>query len=325
MSDLPFARFPRVDLGASHTPLHRAAALSDALGLEVLLKRDDLTGIGLGGNKVRGLEFLLGSALEDDCDVLVTGSGPQSNWSFLAALAARRCGMDARLVFYGTAPGRREGNYLLQHATEAEITFTGDSRRQSVDAEIDRIGRQLVADGRRPLVLPRGGATALGCLGYVLAAAEIEEQSRGMGVSRPTVWLATGSCGTQAGLVVGVSEGLIGGAVGVTVSRPTSECRARVTTLARHTAELLDLPAPNPALVDVRDGFIGPGYGIASTDGQAAADLMARTEGVLLDAPFGAKAAAALFAAGCAKAVVGPVVFLVSGGQPTLFLQEASL
>jgi D-cysteine desulfhydrase len=325
MRELAFDQFPRVDLGGGPTPMQRAEGLSEELGLEILLKRDDLTGIGLGGNKVRALEFLLGHALRSGCDVLVTGSGPQSNWSFLAALAARRHGLDARLVFYGHRPGREEGNYLLQQVTGADISFTGDSRRASVDAEIEAIADRLRSDGRRPFVLPRGGATPIGSLGYVLAAVEIARQSTHLSLPSPTVWLATGSCGTQAGLVVGASEGLIRHVVGVTVSRSAQECVERVQTLARQAADLLDLASPSRDLIDVRDGFVGDGYGAASAAGREAADLMARTEGVLLDPAFGSKALAALASAARARKVEGPVVFLVSGGQPTLFLDQVDL
>jgi D-cysteine desulfhydrase len=166
-------------------------------------------------------------------------------------------------------------------------------------------------------VLPRGGATAVGSVGYVLGAAEI-----GTHLPGATVWLATGSCGTQAGLVAGARAAGLGQVVGVTVSRPVQECRTRVLELGRAAAEIAGVPPPHEPDVDVRDGWVGAGYGVPSTAGRRAADLLARTEGVLVDPVFGAKALAALVDAASSSAVPEPVVFLVSGGSPTLLLSE---
>jgi D-cysteine desulfhydrase len=310
---------PRLPLLVGATPLRPAPALSAQLGVEVWFKRDDLTGFGLGGNKVRGLEYLLGDALAQGCDCLVTGAGPQSNWAMLAALAARRCGLDPYLVFYGD-PVPPTGNLLLDHWIGADVRFTGELDRASVDGALDKLREELRAAGRRPYVVPRGGATALGTAGYVLASLELAEQL-GVAEVRPArVWLATGSCGTQAGLVAGA--GWLRppyGVTGVAVSRPADECTERVTALAAGAAELLDVPRPDGVEVTVVDGYLGPGYGHASPAGDEAAQLVAGTEGLFLDPVFGAKAMAALVAEARAGRVDGPVVFLVSGGAPTLF------
>lgn len=309
---------PRVGLGQWPTPLHLAERLSEALGLEVWLKRDDLSGLGLGGNKTRPLEFLLAAALQDGHDVLLTGAGPQSNWAFLAALAARRSGLEPVLCFYGDRPAHAVGNLrLLDQWVSPEIHWTGSPQRLSVDRMLEEVGADLVARGRRPMLLPRGGATPLATAGYLTAAEEIDRQLPGSAAA--TAWLATGSCGTQAGLVLGASAGHLGRVVGVTVSRPAAEASERVIELATAAAALWGLPAPVPDAVIVLDGWIGPGYGAASEDGTDAAMLVARTEGILLDPVFGAKAMAALVAAARAGTVDGPVIFLVSGGAPTLF------
>jgi D-cysteine desulfhydrase len=325
MPDAALDRIPRVSLGQFPTPLQEAPRLSAAAGIPIWLKRDDLTGVGLGGNKVRPLEFLLGAALDEGCDVLVTGSGPQSNWAMLAALAARRCGLDSELCFYGSAPDVARGNLLLQDLTSAHITWTGTKDRASVDLLIEQTAERLRAQGRRPLVLPRGGATARGSIGYFAAAVELDAQCRAVGIQQPTVWLGTGSCGSQAGLVAAAGAGVISRVVGVTVSRPVEECRSRVAALASGTADLLGIPAPPTEAVEVIDGWIGPGYGIASDEGRAATDLVAATEAVILDPVFGAKAMAALLQLARAGAQDRPVVFLVSGGAPTLFAQGGDL
>jgi D-cysteine desulfhydrase len=317
-----------VDLVLAPTPLHLAPRLSRELGVPVLFKRDDLAGAGLGGNKLRGLEFLIADALAQGCDSLVTGAGPQSNWTMLAALACLRYGIEPHVVCYGTGAVHRagpsgadhaQGNMRLHRWLGVDVRFTGQSERSSVDAGIEAVTAELRAAGRRPYPVPRGGATPLGALGYVRGSAELAAQLAGLDEPPAGLWLATGSCGTQAGLVAGAALTAASYQVtGVTVSRPAGEAAVRVRELAAAAAALAgtgaELPAP-----DVRDGWIGPGYGVPSAAGQAAAWLVATTEGVFLDPVFGAKAMAALIAGCRAGRVHGPQVFLVSGGAPTLF------
>jgi D-cysteine desulfhydrase len=324
------AGLARVDLVIAPTPLHLAPRLSRELGVPVLLKRDDLAGVGLGGNKLRGLEFLIADALAQGCDSLVTGAGPQSNWTMLAALACLRYGLEPHVVCYGAGhahrAGRALGNMRLHRWLGVDVRFTGAAERSSVDAGIEAVTAELRAAGRRPYPVPRGGATPLGALGYVRASVELAAQLDTLDEPPAGLWLATGSCGTQAGLAAGaVLTAAPYQVVGVTVSRPVAECCARVRELAAAAAALAglgpDLPGrstgrPGP---EVRGGWIGPGYGVPSAAGQEAARLVAATEGVFLDPVFGAKAMAALVADCRAGRVRGPQVFLVSGGAPTLF------
>lgn len=313
----------RVDLVIAPTPLHPARRLSHELGVQLYFKRDDLTGAGLGGNKLRGLEFLIADALAQGCDSLVTGAGPQSNWTMLAALACLRCGIEPHVVCYGTAPSRPEGNLRLHRWLGVDVRFTGDAQRSSVDAGIDAVTAELRAQGRRPYPVPRGGATPLGAFGYLRASQELAVQLATLNEPPAGLWLATGSCGTQAGLLAGVAvTGAEYQVTGVTVSRPADECRQRVADLAVAVAALAGWDPVIPAPV-VQDGWIGPGYGVPSAAGQAAAQLVAVTEGVFLDPVFGAKAMAALIAEARAGRLPGPQVFLVSGGAPTLFAGTA--
>jgi D-cysteine desulfhydrase len=313
---------PRVPLATIPTPLQAACRLSEAIGVNIWLKRDDLTGLGLGGNKVRGLEYLVADALSRDCDCLVTGAGPQSNWTMLAALAARCGGLDPYLVFYGD-PVPALGNLLLDEIAGAHVRFTGQADRVSVDGAIESLAADLRARGRRPYCLPRGGATPLGAAGYVRASMELAQQLLDAGLTPSQLWLATGSCGTQAGLVAGARwlrapyE-----VVGVTVSRPVEECIDRVAALAAGASDLIGAPRADRDDVVVVDGYLGPGYGRPSPEGDRATRLVARTEGVFVDPVFGAKAMAALVDAAAAHRVEGPVVFLVTGGAPTLFSRQ---
>lgn len=310
---------PRVRLAQLPTPLHAAPRLSDVLGVEVWLKRDDLTGVGLGGNKVRGLEFLLADAVRQGCDIVVTGGAQQSNWAMLAALTARMLGLDAMLVHVGEAPAVLTGNQALSALAGAELRFTGDDERSAVDRAIDVACAQLRAQGRRPYGMHRGGADGVGALGYLTAGAELTAQLHEHGLRPTALWLATGSCGTQAGLVAAQAwQEWPFEVVGVTVSRPAAEAVARVSGIAADAAALAGTPAP-AGLPRVVEGYLGPAKGQRSAEGERAAELVARTEGVLLDPVFAAKAMAALVAHCRDGLVAAPVVFLVTGGAPTLF------
>jgi D-cysteine desulfhydrase len=313
---------PRVPLVLGPTPLHRAPRLSAELGVPVLLKRDDLAGVGLGGNKLRGLEYILADVRAQGADCLVTGAGPQSNWTMLAALACLRYGIEPHVVCYGRSDSTGasdEGNMRLHRWLGTDVRFTGDPDRASVDAGIENVAAELRAAGRRPYTVPRGGATPLGALGYVRASLELAAQLEELGEQPSALWVATGSCGTQAGLVAGAALTAAAYQVtGVTVSRPEADCRDRVRELAAGAAEIF---GGGPAIGEpaVLDGWTGPGYGVPSEAGQAAARLVAVTEGVFLDPTFGAKTMAALIAACRAGQARGPQLFLVSGGAPTLF------
>jgi D-cysteine desulfhydrase len=320
---------PRTPLATLPTPLLPAPRLSEAVGTEVWIKRDDMTGLGLGGNKARKLEFLCGEALARGADTLVTGGGSGSNHVQLTAAAAARLGLACLAVCYGTAPSVEPLGLRLTRRFGAEVLFTGSPDRASVDTRLEEVAAKIVAEGRAPYVIPRGGASAVGAVGYALAAAELADQLASAGLPAATLLLATGSCGTQAGLVAGAGlsprpdlptgtrpAGLK--VVGVPVSRPPEECTERIARLATGCAERLGSDRVFTA-ADVRllGGYLGPGYGKASQEGDEAALLAARTEGLVLDPVFTAKAMAALVAESRLGTLSGPVVFLHTGGTPS--------
>jgi D-cysteine desulfhydrase len=298
------------------TPLVRAERLERALGLPPLwVKRDDLIGFALAGNKARQLELLLADALGRGCDTLLTGGGPASNFCQAAAAAARVAGLGCVLVLYGQEPAVVPPNLALARAVGARVQFTGKPERKSVDDALDVVEAELRAEGRRPYPMPRGGATGLGAVGYALAVAELAAQLDAEGVVPELVLVATGSGGTQAGLVTGtVAGGSPWRVVGASVSRPPAEAAERVLALARAAADLLGLPAADASHVRIRDAR-GPGYGIPSAEGDTAAGLAARREGLLLDPVFTAKAMAELPRL-AAEGAGGPVVFWHTGGTP---------
>ena len=310
-----FASLPRIPLATLPTPLLPAPRLSEALGIEVWVKRDDLTGLLLGGNKARKLEFLCGEAQAQEADTLVTGGGGGSNHVQLTAAASARLGLDCVVVCYGSPAAPEPLGLRLTRRLGAEVVFTGSPERASVDARLEEVAAKLTADGRRPYVIPRGGASATGAVGYAMAAVELSEQAAAVGIGHCTLLLSTGSCGTQAGLVAGAPARLH--IVGVPVSRPPEECVERVARLATGCAERLRSDRVFTADdVHLLGGYLGPGYGKASPEGEEAAELALRTEGLVLDPVFTAKAMAALIAEARGGRLTAPVVFLHTGGTP---------
>lgn len=306
------ARFPLAQLP---TPLQRARRLEEALGSPpIWIKRDDLVGFALAGSKTRKLEFLVADALERGSDVLLTGGGPRSNHCQATAAAARVAGLGCRIVYYGVGPADEPTNLRLVRAFGADVVFTGDPERASVDRVLEAEAESLRAAGRSPTVIPRGGASPLGAVGYVLAAEELADQLVAVGVSAATLVVANGSSGTHAGLLVG-AVGRPWRIVGAVTSRDPQESGARVVRLAEACAELLGVAAPEASSVVLRDAR-GPGYGDASAEAEAAAGLVARTEGIFLDPVFTAKAFATLVEL-IREGDAGPFVFLHTGGLGT--------
>jgi D-cysteine desulfhydrase len=316
----------RVRLAALPTPLIRAPRLAQAVGAgELYVKRDDLTGFAFAGNKARPLEFLVAAALAEGADTLVTGGAPGSNFCAAAAAAARRSGLRCELVIAGL-PGHLGPALALARSWGAAVRWTGVPERDSVDAGLPAAAAAVAAAGHRPYVIPRGGATGLGAIGYALAAVELREQLDACGVESARVVVAVGSGGTLAGLVAGhVLLGRPWRLVGGSVSRPPDETARRVLGLARECLGLLSrgsglpgLPGAEPVSGDdvgpddvvVADAR-GPGHGLASPEGTAAAELAMRTEGLMVDPVYTAKALALVsrYAAG------GNVVFWHTGGQ----------
>jgi D-cysteine desulfhydrase len=296
------------------TPLVDVPRLAVALGVRSLqVKRDDLTGFAVAGNKARQLELLLEEALAAGADTLVTGGTIGSNFVQAAAAAAAFADLRCALVLAGhRTRTSAHPNVAAAAAWGAELHWTDDVDRGSVDAALPRVAELLRARGRRPHVVPRGGATATGAEGYRRAVDELLEQLRppGTDAPRPVVVVATGSGGTLAGLVAGtVAHGRPFRVVGASVSRPPDALRADVLRLATEVADRRGERRPDVedvCLVDAR----GPGHGTASAAGDRAAEAALRSAGLVLDHVYTAKSLAVL------PAVVGqaPAVFWHTGG-----------
>ncbi len=315
---------PRLSLMAGPTPLLPADRLSAALGgPRIWLKRDDLIPAAFGGNKVRALDLIAADALRTSADALVTGAGPLSNHVRASAAVAARAGMRCVAVYWGSAPSMAEGNHRLTRMLGADIRFTCDWDRPSVDRGLAAAAAEIAAKGGRPYAIPRGGACPLAVLAHVLAVRETLDQCAAMGVAPTCVVMAAGGGATLAGWLLG---GALFGAPwrieAVTVSRPAEEVRAKAGALASEAAALIGCAAElDRAAFAIHDGFIGDGYGRTSPEGQAAIVMAARTEAVFLDPVYTGKAMAGycgLLAQG-RFANIEDVLFLHTGGAPTLF------
>jgi 1-aminocyclopropane-1-carboxylate deaminase/D-cysteine desulfhydrase-like pyridoxal-dependent ACC family enzyme len=291
------------------TPLQRADRLGAALGLRHLyVKRDDLTPLAGGGNKVRKLDRLIGAALDTGADVLITGGGGQSNHVRATAIAARMAGLELVAVLSGRAPTRMSGNLTVDALTGATLVWTGLSALSDLEGAIAQEAQRCQERGLRPYTMEIGGASPLGSTGYLLAADEIRQQLPGVDL----VVTAAGSGGTHAGLVAGFGDHAK--VLGVNVGA-FPDVAPRITRLAAETAALAGRPAPT-GTVRVDERFTAAGYGTELDAARDALQLAARTEGLILDPVYTGKALAAL-AAGVADGTVDPeqtVLFLHSGG-----------
>ena len=304
--------FAKVSLGVFPTPVQKLENISRLLNTQIYVKRDDLSGLGLGGNKVRKLEYLLADAKAQGAEVVFTTGGAQSNHAMLTAAAAGKLGMTPILILKKRGVTARRGNQLLEHLMGTEVRFVDTDDYADIYAEMDRLGREL---GRPYYKIPCGGSNALGALGYVDCAKEIASQGR-----FDYLICAEGSGGTMAGLALGAKLYLPGTRViGMMVDSDPFELIT--PTLMREAAALLGLDLTiGPEDFTLRDQC-GPGYAIPSAEGNEAVALMAAQEGLFLDPVYTGKAFAGLLAM-AREGAFRPedrVLFLHSGGAGGLF------
>ncbi len=319
--------FPRVGLGFFPTPIEALPRLGAELGVAMSIKRDDFSGFGGGGNKVRKLEYLMAEALAAHAQVLITTGGHQSNHARMVAAAACRFGMSSVLVLRGNPPSEYQGNLLLDRLFGATLEFLEPTEYFTlVDPRMEAHAEAARGAGRVPYIIPLGGATPLGAIGYVRAVEEMMDQ-----VEQPpdVVVAPVGSGGTLAGLLVGARRHWPGTRViGISVSRDRPWFQERVAGMADACAALLGWDFRfAPGDVWVEDGHVGPGYGQPSAGGIASIRRAARTEGVLLDPVYTGKAMDGLTALIGSGAVPrgARVLFIHCGGSPALYPFAAAL
>jgi D-cysteine desulfhydrase len=322
---MQLARFPRRRYTPHATPLEMLPHLSEALGVQVWIKRDDLLGLAGGGNKTRKLEFLVADALAQGADTLITTGAVQSNHARLTLAAAAKEGLKCRLVLEQRVPGsydpKASGNNFLYNLLGAEEIVVVNAG-EDLNARMQAIAAGLEAEGRKGYVIPGGGSNALGALGYVNCAHEIAAQCFAQSLSFDRIVVASGSCGTHSGLIVGAQSIHFDAPItGVNVRRPRAEQEGNLLKLARETAALLDLPAPEANQVTALDEWVGPGYALPTDEMIEAVRLLARAEGVLLDPVYSGKAMAGLIGLARRGEIKRGerVLFLHTGGAPSLY------
>ena len=315
---------PRLELAKLPTPLDRVENLGKSLGnLDLWFKRDDLTGFGLGGNKVRSLEYLAADAMKVNSNILITGGSYGSNHVRTTMAVAAHLGLKGVAVLSGTRPSKANGNLLLNQLLDAKLVFTGNPDRSYIDNYIEDEAERLRGKGESPYMIRRGGVSSLGCIGYVSAAVEICSQLQSLNLNPDILLCATGCGVTQAGLLVGFKlMGLNCRLYGITVSRSRDECIAYIKQLINETEDVLGLDSrvKNDEIF-VFDEYIGEGYSVPTSEGIDAIRLVAQTEGIFLDPIYTGKAMAGLTDL-VKKDLIGSdktVIFLHTGGSPSIF------
>ncbi|GAB7522453.1 D-cysteine desulfhydrase family protein [Paraburkholderia sp. 2C] len=331
------ARFPRIALFTAPTPIQRLERLEHGLGdacrgIKIFVKRDDHMELGGGGgNKLRKLEFHLGAAQAEGADTLITVGGVQSNHARLTAAAAAKLGLACELMLSRAVPRAEDGyedngNVLLDHLFGAHVSISAAGSDPFALAQ--QRAKALRAAGRKVYVMPSGGSTALGALGYVRCALEIVGQEEALGECFREVVVANGSGGTHAGLAAGFTM-LDRGAATVrsySVLADPEPTRQKTLQLARDTLQLLgDSRLPGEETIDVDGAFRGPGYGLPTDPMIEAVRLLAAHEGLLLDPVYSGKAFAGLLAA-IRQGRYTPgdsVLFVMTGGTPGLYVYQS--
>jgi len=326
------ARFPRLGLARLPTPLEPLQRLSRHLGgPRVWVKREDLTGVGFGGNKLRKLDYVLHEAVKSGADTLVSGGVVQSNSQRQVAAAAAKLGLECHLVVYHgrveppSDAYERSGNALLNRLYGAklhDVPWTGD-RNSAIHALAD----ELRQEGQNPFVVPYGVSSPMGAVGYASAAVELADQCATLGIQPSAVVHCSGSAATQAGLVVGTTSLLpTTEIVGIDIDAEPERVKADVIAYGAAAAELLDC-AFSEQRVEVVAGHAGPAYGVPHDATLDAIKLAGRLEAMELDPVYSGKGLAGLLA--LVKAGRWgrdeDVIFIHTGGAPALFAYQDTL
>lgn len=334
---MPLEDFPRAVLAHAPTPLEPMPRLGAHLGLERLyVKRDDCTGLAMGGNKARQLEYYFGEALARGADTVIVTGAVQSNYLRMTAAAAARLGMACEVQQEERVQGmdaeyHASGNVLLERIHGARVHHYPEGEDEAgAERGVAEIADRVRARGAKPYIIPLApGHPPLGALGYVGAAAELLGQMAARGIEADTVVLASGSALTQAGMLVGLRRlGSRARVLGVCVRRAADRQGPRALARAIEVAEMIGEPGlVGEADIRVDDRSLGDGYGRFGVDSAEALLLAARLEGLLLDPVYTAKALAGLIALARAGEFdpAGTVIFLHTGGTPALFGYRAAI
>ena len=320
--------FPRERLALTPTPLDELTNLSDRLGTGVLLKRDDLTGLALGGDKPRKLEYEIAYGRQRNTDVLVTCGSMQSNHARLTSAAARKLGLDCALVLSRDAYDDLQGNLLTVRLLGADIRVVDAEDHWDLEPQTLALCEELRERGRRPHYIPISGTTPHSCLGYVRGGLELAEQINTSGRHPDAIYLPFGTGGIFTALLFTLrNQGIASPVIGISVNRSRSECHENFTHWWTALGELLGAAAPPPQDFEIHDDFVGREYGDPTAACLDAILLVARTEGVFLDPVYSGKTFAGFLAHHAAGRWTEQhqVLILHSGGVPALFAYHDAL
>ncbi|MBK8944015.1 MAG: D-cysteine desulfhydrase family protein [Ignavibacteriae bacterium] len=319
-------KIPTIKLSNLPTPLDEANRLAEKIGLSKLfIKRDDLTGLAGGGNKARKLEFDFAEILNNNHNVIITAGGIQSNHARMTAAAARKLGIDIKLVLGGSDFDIPKGNLLLDVLFDAEIRYLiNDDSNASLEAEMFKWANELKNEGKNPFVIPIGGSTGLGALGYVKAMQELSEQVE---TDNLQIILGVGSCGTFAGIILGAQLFLPNARIiGISVSRTNDAIKKRTLELINESASLINFKIEKEINIECYDKYHIE-YGIITDESKKAIWDCANLEGILLDPIYTGKVMSGLIDL-TNKNIINkniPVVFIHTGGFPINFSFEEEL
>ena len=307
---------PRLRLGTLPTPVEPLPRLSARLGCQLFVKRDDMTGIAFGGNKVRKLEFVLADALAHGAKTIITVGAAQSNHCRITAALSAKLGLHCILVLSGSPPGKPNGNLLLDYLIGTEIVW---STREQRDEMLKQTFDEAWAAGKRPFLIPLGASTPVGTLGYLEGFREFIQQ----GVEVDWIVVASSSAGTQAGLVLGaIQAGWNGRILGISIDHKASVLQDMVAELAMETADRVRQKVRiSREMVHVNADYLGDGYGIMGQSEKDAIQMFAREEGLFLDPVYTGRAAAGMLDL-AANGFFKPherILFWHTGGTPALF------
>jgi D-cysteine desulfhydrase family pyridoxal phosphate-dependent enzyme len=310
-------------LGFYPTPFHRLNNLEKLFpGYSIYIKRDDLTGLAMGGNKCRKLEYHIWNAIQTGCDTVITAGAQQSNHCRQTAAAAALASLDCHLLLGGQPPENYKANLLLDKIFNAQIHFTGDQRKGE---ELQLFAEGLLEKGKKPYIIPYGGSDATGCLGYVRAAEELRFQTEAIQVKPDYIFFATSSGGTQAGLIAGKSIfNLPGEIIGINIDKSGNGAPGLTDTIRNFLNQLksdLNYNGQWDATINISDEYDKAGYGMITENERNAISLLARTEGILLDPVYTGRAFHGMIDMlknGRLKKDAN-VIFLHTGGTPAIF------
>ena len=311
----------RIKLALTPTPFYLLERISELLDQEIWIKRDDMTGSVLSGNKVRKLEFTLAKALSEGADTIITCGGLQSNHCRATAFACAQLGLKCCLVLRGEPVGPMDGNLLMDHLAGATIrTYPVREYAANLDQLMDSWADELRSEGRQPFLIPTGASDGTGLWGYFNAAGELKQDFDENHLEPTAIVTATGSGGTQAGLTVGASIlQLACPVIGFAVCDNEAYFQRKVSKDIEEWRREYQLEVPEKYDIQVNDAYIGPGYAKAERPVFEAIKLLAELEGILLDPVYTGKAFYGLIEEVKRGKLIGPLVFVHTGGHYGVF------